>query len=259
MPSPFPGMNPYLENESVFRDFHQRLLPTLSDLLVPQVRPDYIVRVELEVYLTEPPGEERRFLGRPDAYLAPRKQDVGKPPSGTAVLESPARVRWIPPVDEEKHTFLEIRDRQDRSLVTVIELLSPTNKKRHRDAFMAKRLRYQEASVHYVEIDLLRGFGPRLPWEDLPPCDYYALVSRWQDRPTAAVWPFGLRDPLPTLPIPLKPDHADVRLDLKAVERVYDAAGYADDIYRFQPEPPLSEEDEVWAQGILSESGEVSR
>lgn len=259
MPSPFPGMNPYLENEGAFHDFHENVIPVLRELLVPQVRPDYIVKLDQDIYLTEPSGEERRFLGRFDVFLAERVRGVSAK-EGTAVLPSPAQVLWSPAVDEQKHTYLEIRDRNDRTLITVIEVLSPTNKVRHRDAFPAKRTRYHESAVPYVEIDLLRGFGPRLPWEDMPPCDYYALVSRWQDRPAAGVWPIRLRDALPVIAVPLRPEHEPARLDLKAaLDRVYDAAGYADYIYSHRPEPPLSEEDEAWAKGILSESGEVSR
>jgi hypothetical protein len=110
--------------------------------------------------------------------------------------------------------------------------------------------------VNLVEIDLLRG-GPRLPLEDLPPCDYYALVARPEDHPRVAVWPLGARDPLPIIPIPLRPADGDAKLDLQAVlHRVYDAAGYRHYIYDGAPNPRLSKEDSAWA-GQLAQSGRL--
>ncbi|MCA9165194.1 MAG: DUF4058 family protein, partial [Planctomycetales bacterium] len=79
------------------------------------------------------------------------------------------------------------------------------------------------------------------------------LVSRFPERPRAGVWPIQLRDPLPMIPVPLEPPHADARLDLQAIlHRVYDAAGYEDYIYRGQPEPSLGESDAQWARGLVA-------
>src|SRR5262249_55405960 len=152
---------------------------------------------------------------------------------GTATLAAPTWVTLPATVDQEALSFLEIRDREDRRLVTVIELLSPANKEPgpDREAFIAKRKRYLASGVHYLEIDLLRAF-PRLPLQDLADCDYYVLVSRWELRPRAGVWPIRLRDPLPTIPIPLRGEFPDAKLDLKAVlDQVYEASGYEDYIY----------------------------
>ena len=101
--------------------------------------------------------------------------------------------------------------------------------------------------MNLVELDLLRG-GPRLPLEDLPACDYYALVARPEEHPRAAVWPIRLRDALPTIPIPLRPPDDDARSDLQAVlQRVYDAAGYRHYVYEGSPRPPLPKADQAWA------------
>jgi len=156
-------------------------------------------------------------------------------------------------VEMEKHRSLEIRDRRDRRLVTVIELLSPSNKAAgsDRDDYMVKRRQVLSAPTHFVEIDLRRGESRPSP-PDLPPCDYYALVSRHEDRPFVGVWPFGLRESMPTIPIPLAAPDAPVPLNLKAVlDQTYDEVGYAKYIYQEKPEPPLTENEMAWARQFV--------
>jgi hypothetical protein len=159
-------------------------------------------------------------------------------------------------VDVERHAFLEIRDRGNRQLVTVLELLSPSNKHPgpDREQYLAKRQQLLASSVHLVELDLLRG-GPRLPMEHLPPCDYCVMVSRYEDRPNVGLWPLGLRDKLPTIPIPLLAQERAV-LDLQsALHQVYDAAGYEDYIYASEPHPPLQGADMEWPQRLIAGNG----
>jgi hypothetical protein len=169
------------------------------------------------------------------------------------VLEAPAEV-GVPAVDVETHSFLEVRDRDNHQLVTVVELLSPTNKYAgpDREQYLAKARQLLRNWVHFVEIDLLRG-GPRMPWLDMPECDYCVVVSRFEERSKkAGFWPIRLRDRLPEIPIPLRRGDTDARLDLQQVlHRIYDAAGYAYYIYSGPPEPLLSAEDTTWAQQFL--------
>jgi len=252
MPSPFPGMNPYLEQEEVWQDFHQSFLPLIRAVLAEQVRPAYVVKVEEHLFIHELGAEERRLLGRSDVALA-----RGGGPSGAhataAVLEAPSYARLPVAVDIERHAYLEIRDRRGRELITVIELLSPSNKRPgpDREQYLGKRLQFLHGNVHLVEIDLLRG-GPRLPVDGLVECDYYALVSRWEDRAQTGVWPIGIREPLPVLPIPLRAPDPHARLDLQAVlHRLYDDAGYGDYIYTGTPQPPLAPEDDAWARQFI--------
>jgi hypothetical protein len=160
---------------------------------------------------------------------------------------------YIPSVDVRREPYVEIRDRQSRQLVTAVELLSPTNRRAgpDREQYLRKRHQYFQARVHLVEIDLLRG-GPRLPLEDLPECDYYALVGRADEYPRVAVWPLRVRDALPTIPIPLRPPDGDATLDLQTLlHRVYDAAGYHYYIYEGTPKPPLLEADRGWAAELI--------
>ncbi len=103
-----------------------------------------------------------------------------------------------------------------------------------------------------MEIDLLRG-GPRMPFVNLPRCDYYAMVSRVERRPIVQCWPRRLRDRLPAIPIPLRAPDPDLRLDLQEIlHRIYDAAGYAKYIYDSDPVPPLTTEDAAWARSLLA-------
>ena len=108
-----------------------------------------------------------------------------------------------------------------------------------------------KAPTHLVEIDLCRG-GKRPEPPDLPACAYYVLVSRYEDRPQVGVWPIGLRDRLPIVPIPLTAPDPDVPLDLQAVfDHTYDAADYGRYIFDEIPDPPLTPEDAAWAQQFL--------
>jgi Protein of unknown function (DUF4058) len=254
MASPFPGMNPYLEQDYVWHDFHERFIPLCSEMLVPQVRPGYIVRLDEHVYIHELPADERRRAGRVDVGVA----RLGAEPlaaASTAVFSAPARGKIVPEIDVVRHSFVEIRDRRNRELVTVIELLSPANKRLgpDREQYLSKRYQLLSSPAHLVEIDLLRG-DPRLPLEGLPACAYYVMVSRAEERPHVGLWPMGLHDCLPTIPIPLRAPDPDARLVLEQlIHRLYDAAGYDDYIYTGQPQPPLSDADRAWARDVLKD------
>jgi hypothetical protein len=233
MPSPFPGMNPYLEQADVWHDFHERFMPLVAERVADQVDPRYIVKIDEHVFIHELSAEQRRFVGRADVSV------------GQAPAEG-----YVPAIDSERLAFVEIRDRRDRQLVTLIELLSPANKRPggDRDQYLAKRHEVLRSTAHLVEIDLLRG-GQHPPLEQLPPCDYYVMISRSQQRPRVGLWPLHLRDRLPVIPIPLRGPDPDAQLDLQqVVHDIYDKARYATYIYEGSPSPPLNAEDEGWAK-----------
>ncbi len=253
MPSPFPGMNPYLEHPEVWHDFHESFLPRMRELIDAQVGPDYLVKIEEHIYVHEvEPEEPRVFMGRSDVSVAeriPAYADAGSSAS-TAVLTAPTQA--VPILSESwSEGFIEIRDRNRRSLITVIELLSPANKTGDdRSGNLAKRVQIMRSPAHFVEIDLLRG-GARMPFEKLPPCDYYVMVSRAEERPFAGLWPLQLRDVLPMIPIPLKLGDADVQLNLQELlHAIHDAAGYAKYIYDNEIVPPLSPENAEWMKTL---------
>jgi hypothetical protein len=137
--------------------------------------------------------------------------------------------------------------------VTVIELLSPSNKQagEDREQYLTKRREILRSAAHLVEIDLLRGWTPP-PMMDRPVCDYSVVVSRAERRPLAGFWAIGLRDRLPVIPIPLRSADGDARVDLQeALHSAYDGAGYAHSIYEGMPEPALSATDLAWAERLL--------
>src|SRR5262249_15769070 len=192
MPSPFPGMNPYLEHEDAWHNFQKQFGPAVVAALVPQMGSKYSVKVNQRTYVHEPSCHQRQH--------------------------------WRMAVDEESLSFVEIRDRRNRRLVTVINLLSPSNKNPgpDRDQYEAKRAEILASQTHLVEIDFLRG-GPRMPYEEeVVPCDYCVMVSRYAQRPRADFWPLSLRDPLPQIPIPLADDDPEAKLDLQGIlHRLY--------------------------------------
>jgi len=245
-------MNPYLERETIWKDFHDSFLMTIRNRLVPQVKPNYIVKLGEYLFVHEPSAEERFLVGHGDVSLSYANGIRPDSDGGIAVL-SPTKIR-IPSVDVEEHVYLEIRDRERLDLVTIVELLSPSNKKpgADRDQYLAKRAILLRSEAHFVEIDLLRGW-PKMPMEPTHECDYCVTVSRVEGRPEASFWPLQLRSPLPRIPIPLHLPDADVSIDLQAIlHETYDQAEYAYHLYRGTPNPPLCPDDASWAESLIS-------
>jgi hypothetical protein len=251
-------MNPYLEQDDVWHDFHERFLPYLAELTAQHLPSHYIVKIHEHIYIHEQSSDERTFLGRGDVFVStPRPLTMQGTSGATAIAEAPSQIT-LPTVDVEGVSYLEIRDRRDRRLVTVIELLSPSNKYAgpDREQYLGKRGHLLASAVHLVEIDLLRG-GPRMPFAtELPACSYYILVSRMEKRPQADLWPIPLRQRLPVIPIPLREPDPDVRIDLQEVlHHIYDAARYGNYVYEGAPQPGLSAEDAAWAAQIVPGQG----
>lgn len=255
MPSPFPGMDPYIEGQG-WLGFCTQYIAQLQRILAPLVRPHYLVFIEEYVYLVADPETGRI---RPDALVVERRSST--PPTspgaagGVAVPEAPVMLR-LPQVEVERQVYLEVRRRDTGRVVCVIEVLSPINKARGfgQQEYLAKRAAVLQSSAHLVEIDLLRG-GERLPMEQpLPPATYYVIISHADLRPDCGVWPIRLQDRLPTIPVPLGDDALPVSLDLQAaLDTVYDAAVYADMLdYSQGTEPPLSPADAAWAEACVN-------
>ena len=252
MPSPFPGMDPYLEHPAFWSGFHSTLIVYLRSALSRDLPPGYYADVEQHVWLEEEdPDEGRTPFAVPDAYIAERHG------SGVAVATLPSTVESAEislPKPAKRHgtKFIKIVDQPGNRIITVIEVLSPSNKDtgQDRDNYISKRNEYLSTRTNLVEIDLLRD-GARLPFgRPHPPlADYYSLVSRVQRFPKASFWAFSVRDPMPRLPIPLKPEHGDVVLDLRtAFDRAYDDGGYATRIdYAAPPAVGLRAADAGWA------------
>jgi hypothetical protein len=240
-------MNPYLERPGRWPDFHNRFLVHAADVLSAQLLPDYYVSVDEHLFVQQYPDEDDRLIGRTDIAVTTPDANGTAAAGGTAVVAPVVGLTPVPLL--ERQPYLEIRDRDGNTVLTVIELLSPANKRpgRDRDQYLAKREHVLGGPANLVEIDLLRG-GHRPPVEGLPLCDYYALVSRPDQRPQAGLWPIRLRERLSDLPIPVSVARADAALDLQAIlHQTYDAGGFAFRVYNRPVSPRLSPDDAAWA------------
>ncbi len=264
MPSPFPGMDPYLEKPSLWPDVHHELISEVRAYLHGIVRPKYYVSVEERLYLTDEDDPENK-AGQRVADLRvgqhPGQTDATIGERGTATLEVAQPIELTFPVEEEiREAFLQVFDAESRQVVAVIEILSPSNKSlgsRGRASFEQKRQEILNSASHWVEIDLLRAGAPSVPRELLPPSHYAVHVLRIERRPQAQSWPIHLRQRLPVIAIPLKSGDADAALDLQSVfTSAFDRAAYDARIdYRAVPVPPLESEDAAWADQWLKGKG----
>jgi Protein of unknown function (DUF4058) len=251
MASPFPGMDPYLEAFGYWEDFHDSYLPFIRNALRAGIPEEYSVFIQERVTSIALPDHEQK-ASFPDIGLSTANDY--RPPGGTATLSTTEAETAIVEhefEELEKETYLEITRRSDRQLITVIELLSPSNKvSPGAPVYMAKRKSLLHQYVHLVEIDLLIR-GARLPMRNpLPRGDYYALVSRAEERPKARVYAWTVRQPMPIIPIPLMAPDPDFRLDLGALFRqAYDTGLYAREIkYAVDPPAFLRPDDRDWAR-----------
>jgi hypothetical protein len=255
-------MDPYLEDPDVWPDFHTCFMVAVR-MAIGELLPErYAIGVERHVWLYDAEADRINLLGRPDIYTFDAGQTLAQEtqPADTAVgLPAAPTVVRLPVVREEGKAYLRIIDRRRRRVVTVIELLSPANKKpgEDRDACFAKRTEYLALDTNLVEIDLLRsGRRPMLGEPPLPNSDYYVFVCREREFPTAGVWPFTIRDSFPPLAVPLSADDGEVVVDLKSCfDRTFDGGGCRKEInYREPPATPLNPPDDDWARALLAAS-----
>jgi len=262
MPSPFPGMDPYLEEPGLWPDVHARLIAVSSEFLGQALRPKYYVRIEQRVYISDE-HDSGRLVMVPDLRIAlnPNRAGQAFAPGGGTALAVAEPIEAITLIEEEIHeSYIEIVDRVERLVVTVIEILSPTNKvagSRGRESYENKRSDVMKSPSHLVEIDLLRRGLPIPVYGGIPPHEYLVHVSRAGRRPRATLWPIRLSQKLPPITVPLKPEDGDVVLDLQAVlEAACDRAGYDFELdYSADPIPPLEGERNAWAHRLLKEKG----
>jgi len=255
MPSPFPGMDPYIEDSGIWEDFHDRFITYCGDQLLDALGDRYSVRIQERITSVAVLDDEEKIavadvgVSRPESYSPPNHRD----PSATATIE-PVTLEHISfePLTE---SYIEIRRRPELHLVTVIELLSPSNKVQPgRAYYQAKRDALLAQYVHIVEIDLLmRGARLRMK-QPLRNGSYFALVSRAERRFFSDVYGWTIRQPLPTIPIPLLEPEPDYMLDLSALFRLTYDRGRYDRELNYNADPPsfLRPEDREWAREILS-------
>jgi hypothetical protein len=265
MRSPFPGMDPFVESFGLWEDFHSKLIGEMERSLSSLVPDRYVVRTGERAYVAigDSSGDGgHEFL--PDVVLAstrgpeaggpsaPANPVAGEPEAAPVLMQALFQAEY-------REVFLEIHQTDPmRRLVTGIELLSPSNKRRGTKGWRLydrKRQVYLRGLAHFVELDLLRR-GRRMPmagrWPDSP---YYLLVCRKQEAPRCSVWPAHFLRPLPPLPIPLAAPDPDITLALQPlVEAVYARSHYDRDIDYHRPlHPPLCPTDAAWLEQRLGE------
>ncbi|MEA5620488.1 DUF4058 family protein [Cronbergia sp. UHCC 0137] len=254
MSYPFPGMNPYLENPDLWPGVHGRIIVSIADFLAPKLRPKYFVAIEERIYQTT--IDDRVLVGIPDVVVQSSRNANEKRQNTSVVLpEISPKTVTVPLVELVKERYLEVRKVETKEVVTVIEILSPKNKRsgEGRNAYENKRQRVLGSSTHLIEIDLLRVGEPMLVFGDGIQSDYRILVSRSETRPRADLYDFNLRNVIPSFILPLRSGDSEPLVDLQSlIEGIYERASYDLVInYSQEPIPQLSETDMAWVDALL--------
>jgi len=257
-------MDPYIEAADLWEDFHDDLIAAIKGVIIDALPRGYVTRSRKRSYiaLVEAEGKtEHTFV--PDVKVtAPRPDQVSQSPRtetatvATVPESEPADLRAF--IEEEfVENFIDIFElKPERRLVTSIEVLSPSNKRRGSKGwrrYLRKRQALLLGKANLVEIDLLRG-GTRMPMLDpLPNSPYYLLVAREERAPVCRVWPAFFDRPLPPIPVPLSRPDPDIPLALQPlIETIYERGRYEEEIDYTKPlTPPLSPKEAAWLKQQL--------
>ncbi|MEM6319915.1 MAG: DUF4058 family protein [Bacteroidota bacterium] len=256
MRSPFLGMDPYLEGH-LWPDVHQSLANAIKVLLVPKVRPKYLVRTNSYLISDDNMREDIGIM-YPDVELLRKNQTLEEP---IIAYGSAKNSEFTPPTIlltqlepvEVKIPVVEIRDKNNNELIAAIEVLSPVNKRNPGlAAYRKKRRDLYKAGIHFLELDLLRrGIRP-FESDKIPPSTYLITLVRANSN-ESAFWTVNIDQSLPVVPVPLKPEDGDIALDIgQALQRVYEESAYGDEInYQELPPPPrLTEKEQGYCRRI---------
>jgi hypothetical protein len=254
MTSPFPGVDPYLEAQGFWLDFHASFITYWREALNDVLPDRYEARIDERLSLAELPAEKVKRI-EPDLVITGRGSSPGvlAVPAGVGILE-PVIVPLV--IEEEaRETFIEIRRRPERTLVAVLELLSPSNKEEPgRRSYLDKRHALLREPVHLVEVDLLLG-GRRLPLSgDYPIGNDFALVSHADRRPNCSVYAWTIQQRLPVIPIPLQDPDPEVWINLAELFALnFQRGRYGRSIdYAATPALSLSPAEREWVRQLAS-------
>ena len=263
MPIPFPGMNPYLEHPDLWPNVHQKMIAALADTLERQLPTGYRVRLRARRYRVS--GEDSLVVGSPGldwghigwSHLAPETtQAPTQKVSETAGHPANQPIAVLIPVPQKIYeTYLEIATTSGE-VITIVEALSPKKKRPGRGRMLYER--YREAifgrDVHFVEIDLLRGWEPSSIYGPDEAGDYRILISRSEQRPRAQLYTWTVTEPIPQIVLPLL-GHDELDFNLKPVVDL--ACDRTDLLVNYQqaPLPPLRQQENIWLEGFLQEVG----
>ncbi|MGB7444505.1 MAG: DUF4058 family protein [Coleofasciculaceae cyanobacterium] len=254
MPSPFPGMDPYLEGY-LWPDVHNALASKIRQQLTPKLRPRYTARLEIYVVEDSFPESEVGILYPDVEIMRVKKRDASLTSSpSVAISQAPLTLPIFQSVPV-RLVNVEIRDTAQNVLVTCIEILSPVNKREPGlTTYRQKRQRLYQAGVHVIELDLLRRGTRPFSHPHLPNVPY-AIALTIAGSGLIDLWPLELIDSLPIIPVPLRSPDPDVPLELSQVMAdIYDEAAYelSIDYTQLPPPPALSEKDVRWVQELLT-------
>jgi hypothetical protein len=253
MPSPFPGMDPYLEYP-YWEDFHATFIPFWRRVIEDVLPPHYVARIDAKTNLIEVEPHVKKVIGPDVAVIREERSARTFEGSFAAVAIKPVTLT-LPAYVEVRERWIEIINEPENTLVAVLELLSPSNKfpGSGRAKYLAKRSKLIRQDIHLIEVDLLLG-GLRLPMaEPMPDGDYFAVISRAEMRPKSDVYAWQLRDKLPSIPIPLLKGDSDVSCDMgTAFAAAYELGGYANRLKYAMPllDVPIPESDRQWVAGL---------
>jgi hypothetical protein len=259
--NPFPGMNPFMEQR--WRDVRVRLIGFSLEALGSELPDNYTAIGEEHVNVTG--GASRTY--HPDVAIMEESWKRGLPPVWTpdhdAALESSVAKPVVVQVESVPERWVEVRN-DNGELVTVIEIISPTNRDSGRGAYITKRNDLIAANVNIVEIDLLRA-GRRLvdmdPYaygEQFPDAGehYTVCTTRAGFADRREIYICKLRERLPVIRIPLRLGDPDVPLDIQQmVDRCYATGRYWKLDYKRSLEPALPADDQNWISEKLRAAG----
>ena len=260
MPSPFPGMDPFFEGSRRWSDFHAAFINGICDELLRRLSLAYDARMNQQVQLVERAADEPHAMAGGVTVVASPVQNLAAPEAatgvGSAVME-PVTLPLSQMSQERRHLWIEIVTPEDERVVTVVEVLSPSNKRGDGlRQLAAKRRAAVLRGTNCVEIDLLlrgRRIGFAVP---RPRSDYRAVVVR-AERPTEAdLYGWAIQSPLPTIPVPLLPDDRNATLDLKAAfDQTYDQKHYRRRLpYEREPAAAADPATLAWARRVLADA-----
>ncbi len=260
MPSPFPGMNPYLEDSAYLSSIHHWLITEIARLLNQQLAPKYVVAVEVRIYETS--GEKSTLIGIPDNIVAKSSENSLKSPESNVAVALPSTQPLtieLSLTETIKQGYLEVRKVGTGEVITAIEILSPINKNmgEGRIKYEKKRQHIFSSYTNFVEIDLLRQGNSMITLNQNIECDYRILVSPSNQRPQAYLYAFNIQDMIPVFTLPLRPEDREITLDLQSIlHQIYDEGRYDLMIdYKQKIIPALSNTDAIWAENILKKKG----
>lgn len=227
--SPF-RLDPRLERQGLWHDFHARFVVALANHLSDALAPRYVATVDERVYIAVEQDLPR--LVRPDVSVTEHPQVPAVVRPGEASAPATLARPIIVPVairDEVRERSVAIQTPAGQ-LVTALEILSPNNKRpghEGRRSYLQKREQLLAGGVHLVEMDFLLG-GERMPLAtEWPACDRAVLVVRAHRLHAAELYPFGVNDSLPTFALPLLEPEPDYMLALQPLlEQVWRTARY---------------------------------